>query len=82
MFSDEGDISWKGREFIQIFVVKGLQKCLGFGLEDLEVYAQARLVQFPGSYGNLYLPVVAMEVFAIPLIMLKAMGCSKRCADH
>src|SRR5512137_1750180 len=63
-----GDLQ-KRRKLVEIFMVEGLEQLPGLFLDEFEVYTEPGLVQFAGGDGNLNLPVVAVEIFAIPLVV-------------
>src|SRR6266568_896340 len=48
-----------------------------FTLQHLEIYTQTGLVQFTGGYRHFDFPVMAMQVFAVPLIIHQVMSSSK-----
>jgi hypothetical protein len=59
-------------------MVKGSQDCVRFLLEYLEIDPESGLVKLLGGHGYFHLPVVAVEVFAVSLIVNETMGSGKR----
>jgi hypothetical protein len=57
-------------------VIQGFKQGVGFPLQNLEIYTKSGFVQLFSGDGNFNLPIMTMQVFAIALVIDKAMsGC-------
>ena len=67
----------ENRKVVEILVVKLAEQFLGVVFENLEVNSQPGRIQFLSANGDLDVPIVAMQVFAVTLVVHKPVGRSK-----
>jgi len=58
-------------------VVEFAEQFLGVAFEDFEIDAEAGRIQFPGTDSDLDIPVVAVQIFAVTLVVDQAVGRCK-----
>ena len=64
----------KWRVFVYIGVIHRIKKALCFLFKPPEIYGHTKVIKVKALHNNLYLPVVAVNVFTIARVISEAVG--------
>ncbi len=63
----------KGLHFVEVAMIEFVYYLLYMRLQDFEIDAHAQLIEFMGTYGYSYFPIVAMGKFAASRVISEMM---------